>query len=108
MTGERGNLYYGNELIASKVRPDSVRKTRNEEEVLFLEDCDIEGNGDLAHYSEKKTKVLNNVRDYRINDKGDIAYITEYSGSDDTGELKIYSNGKKYDIDNDVSAVLYF
>ncbi len=104
----KGELYYGDERIASDVLVGSIRRSKDKENIYFLENGDSDGNGDLYIYSGKKTKIDNDVHDYRFNEKNDIAYLTDYSAKNNEGDLKIYKGGKITDVDDNVQKILYY
>ncbi len=108
ISGTTGDLYYGDEKIASDVTAGSVSCSKDGSIVTFYEHCSSDGSGDLCIYSGKKEKIANDVCDHRVNEHNDIAYLADYSTESGEGELKIYKNGKSTDVDDDVQKIYYY
>jgi len=103
-------LYCGTEEIADNVIPDSVRALSEDGDIIYLTDPKNEG-GTLCYYKSGKSGEISEdvIRNgYVSNDKGEVAFLSDYSVKKSEGDLFVFRNDDVTLIDEEVTGVLYF
>ena len=102
-------LYKDGEMISSELYNGyTYTIAQDGASVVFKEDCNEDGHGTLYFYTNKKERIADDVSSFRVNEKGNIAFLSDYSNSKQRGDLSVYKSGKTERIDEDVTAILYF
>lgn len=102
-------LYRDGEMISNELYNGyAFTISQDGASVAFKEDCNEDGHGTLYFYTNKKERIADDVSSFRINKKGDIAFLSDYNNSKQRGDLSVYKSGKTERIDEDVTSILYF
>lgn len=104
-----GTLYLNGKRIDDDVSTYSVTSFPDNK-ILYMTDMDSDYSVGTLNLADKtdKTRIADDVAQYKVNDKEEIAFLIDYNFKKYRGDLKLYKNGKTESIDTDVSAIVGF
>lgn len=104
-----GELYCNDSKVASDVSSGSVEEMRNKKGVLYIEDPNENDVGTLKWFDTAESiRIADDVADYVSNEKGNVAFLTDYSFNKNRGQLKVFDGKESNSIGLDVTAILYY
>lgn len=106
-SGYYGDLYIDGVLADYDVRMWSVALGKDGAYYYYTDYNSERGMGTLKRYSNgEKVKIADDVRQYTVNEKGDVLYLYDFSQNSYVGTLYRFSGGEWAKIDDDVSAII--